>query len=314
MRILMLTNPYQTGPDVKQLQEDLNLYYPHPSFQNLFKQYLMKAGLYPKAFHPLNTDGQFGPATRAAVLAFQDDKKLKKIDGKAGDETFTALYPYAVARLNVTVIKVPGKGPTQVIVPPKLAPSHPTTSHVLPGLKHPLPAPVAPPPSPVPGTKTEKAHFQVKALGTYNHQFGKPDYLSLNADIMWLLLSPSPNLTMGPDLGVATPLTDGGTNSAYVWWALTWWPAMFKHGRFDLLGISAKAGVGVKESTKGVLQPSANGQLAITAKWDVWKSSGGGSVLSLYGQGFGTGGLTLQGSNVTVSGGMGAAGGLKLTF
>ncbi|WP_164743128.1 N-acetylmuramidase domain-containing protein, partial [Mesorhizobium sp. Z1-4] len=49
-----------------------------------------------RAGHAVNVDGDFGPATQRALMAFQKANKLT-VDGVAGPETFAALSAYKVA-------------------------------------------------------------------------------------------------------------------------------------------------------------------------------------------------------------------------
>jgi len=84
---------------------------------------------------PLNTDGVFGRRTKAAVERFQRDYKLKKIDGKVGDETRKALA------MRVLIIKGTVSRKANPVPPsPPLPPS----------------PPVPPPPRPAPTPVVQK--------------------------------------------------------------------------------------------------------------------------------------------------------------
>ena len=90
------------GDDVRQVQNDIDQYYDEPGFKSAFRAELMKANLMPAGMKKLDPDGKFGPLTQAAVRAFQTYRALT-IDGIAGPETLSALYPYAVYRIQANV-------------------------------------------------------------------------------------------------------------------------------------------------------------------------------------------------------------------
>jgi hypothetical protein len=69
VRILYLAEPYQTGPDVRRVQEKLN-----------YQSYI-----------DIAVDGIYGPNTRDAFLEFQRRENLKDQDGIVGPETRGAL-------------------------------------------------------------------------------------------------------------------------------------------------------------------------------------------------------------------------------
>jgi peptidoglycan hydrolase-like protein with peptidoglycan-binding domain len=115
------------GEEVRRLQGNLNV--------ALAKQKIILDG---QNILPLEPDGKFGRRTKAAVEAFQRDYKLKKVDGKVGNETRNALA-MRVLIISGTVSRNdnPSPGPS-------------------PGPSPPSPRPVVPPPvvpTPVPLSK-----------------------------------------------------------------------------------------------------------------------------------------------------------------
>jgi peptidoglycan hydrolase-like protein with peptidoglycan-binding domain len=90
---------------------------------------------------PLETQtGIFGKRTKAAVERFQRDFKLKKVDGKVGDETRGALAT-RVLLIEGTVVRNPNPTPTKPVPPP---PTPPPPRVIV----------VPPPPTPPPATKS----------------------------------------------------------------------------------------------------------------------------------------------------------------
>jgi hypothetical protein len=124
------------GEEVRRLQKNLNA--------ALGKRPVILDG---QNIMPLNPDGDFGRRTKAAVEAFQTDYKLRKIDGKVGDETRNALAT-RVLLIQGTISKnnsVPA--PPSVVTPVRLPP--------------PVPTPVVPP-TIVPPPPSKNWLFQVQ--------------------------------------------------------------------------------------------------------------------------------------------------------
>ena len=287
------------GEDVRQVQADVNRHFAEPSFREAFKQELIKEKLYHAPLQELKRDGKFGPLTRAAVIAFQRDKHLRGIDGVVGPETMSALYPFAVYHVQTLVVPSPSPAPSRQSVPPVSHPALPTRVQAFPGIRSPVPAPFVPPlslPS-VPGSlPPSSASYQLKAGVTRSFPLSGSPYNTLSLDWVGLIRTP-PRVTAGVDFGLGFPLADGKNSTATVSWAITWWPTLFSFGRFDLLGISAKTGVGMGGS--GAVNPEAAENLALQARWNVLES--GSSVLSLLVQGSRNYTLSLQGTSFSVS-------------
>ncbi len=314
MRLLELGTQ---GEDVRQVQKDLNLHFDEPSFQQALKNQLKKDNRYPAGMKPLNPDGKFGVLTRAAVIALQTDKALSKIDGIVGPETMAALYPYAVHAARISVTPGASKAPSNLIIPPVSAPAALTTISSFPGIHFPLPAPLLPPltlPGVPPATPAQSALAQLKAGVQHNIPLGTSSaaYDTLNLDFIAIIPTPS-RVTQGLDFGWALPISDGAKSTATVWWSVAWWPSFFKYKRFDLLGLSAKAGVGVTtKKGSSALDPDANANLAISARWNAVDV--GDATLSVFVQGADSSTLTLDGSSVKASTTLGGTIGVTWTL
>ena len=72
--------------------------------------------------------------------------------------------------------------------------------------------------------------------------------------------------TIGVDLGLGFPNTSGGKFTATAQWAVTVAPDLFKFGRFDLLSLSAKAGVGFTQQGSSSFF-TANSSLALSMSY-----------------------------------------------
>ena len=115
------------GEEVRRLQKNLNA--------ALCNRPVIVDG---KNIMPLDADGDFGRLTKAAVIAFQSDYKLRKIDGKVGDETRNALATRVlvitgtITRNNQVPPPPPSPRPVQPqptpspIVPPVIIPPSPS--------------------------------------------------------------------------------------------------------------------------------------------------------------------------------------------
>ena len=291
------------GPEVKAVQEALNLH--------------------PLGLKPLDPDGDFGSHTKAAVQAFQRRKHLDP-DGVVGPLTLAALFPYGAYRLTVVVQQTgPVAAPQSQSVVAASAPERPVTVGPFPGLEHPLPMPLVPPVSvqtlppsvlqqqvvPAPGpvgqaapaaSQTVSQTVQIKGGVQVSVPLNQspapktpsPTTTTLVIDWTGLVFTPA-KVDLGPlsgpgslglDLGMGVPISDGAKFTASASLAVTLAPSLLRWGRFDLLSLSAKAGVGVVgQKTSPTSYLSANNSLALQMSYDV--ISNGDSTLSLYLQG-----------------------------
>ena len=255
------------GSDVKSVQEALNL---HPLGQRR-----------------LVPDGRFGPKTKAAVIAFQKKKHLVP-DGIFGPVTMAALYPYGTYRLKLTVSAgvAAAPAPRKQKPEPALHPLHPVTTADLPGMPMQLPAPLLTSPTAQPASAQTSQIVQVKAgenISIPLKQFPTPSSPSKVSDtiaIDWIGMLYTPrHLSLGPlsgpatagiDLGLGIPVSDGAKFTANALWAVSLAPDMFKFGRYDLLSLSAKAGVGVVgQNSNPTSYFSAGGSLALGMSYDL---------------------------------------------
>jgi hypothetical protein len=85
-RYLHVTSPMMTGPEVARIQEKLTML----------------------GYAPGPIDGEYGPATSAAVTAYQRDSKLE-VDGVVGPETRRALRGKATPREKQPIRRKPGR-------------------------------------------------------------------------------------------------------------------------------------------------------------------------------------------------------------
>lgn len=269
----MLRYLYQglQGPDVAAIQEALELQ-PIPLPQ------------------PLKPRGIFGPKTHAAVIAFQKLKHLKP-DGIVGPLTLAALYPFGVARLILTVAKVavPVVAPTKALTLPNSHPLLPLTLSSFPGLLTPMASPLLFPTLLQSPAQTSQS-FQISGGGQVSIPLkqspvpSKPNPSARTIVIDWVGMIFTPkriNLgalsgpaTIGIDVGLGLPVSSGAKFTASASLAVTLAPELFKFGRFDLLALSAKAGVSVvgQNSTPSLFL-SASNSLALAMSYDLVPSS-----------------------------------------
>lgn len=231
------------GPDVAAVQEALELQsIPLPQ--------------------PLKPRGIFGPKTNAAVIAFQKLKHLKP-DGIVGNNTRAALFPVGIARVVLTVSKVdtPVTAPNQDQTLPNSHPAHPVTTITFPGLSTAMPSPLLSQTLVQPSSSQTLQTVQIKGGGQVSIPLkqspapSKPTPVTGTVVIDWVGMIFTPrrvNLgglsgpaTIGIDLGLGIPASSGAKFTASASLAVTLAPELFKFGRFDLLSLSAKAGVGV---------------------------------------------------------------------
>jgi hypothetical protein len=85
-RYLHVTSPMMTGPEVARIQEKLTML----------------------GYAPGPIDGEYGPATSAAVTAYQRDSKLE-VDGVVGPETRRALRGKTTPREKQPIRRKPGR-------------------------------------------------------------------------------------------------------------------------------------------------------------------------------------------------------------
>jgi peptidoglycan hydrolase-like protein with peptidoglycan-binding domain len=273
------------GDDVRQVQNDINQYYDEPAFKNAFRAELLKANLMPAGLKKLDPDGKFGPLTRAAVRAFQTYEGLTRIDGIAGPETLSALYPCAVYRIQANVSRAatqgagsqrvgdpPAKGSGQTI-PLQVERNNQLQLQKFVDFSSQLPAPALPPlPSLAPpNAKKRSAVFQLKGGFTHNVPLlgsSSTPYDTLNLDMVGVIMTTA-GIAHGLDFGWGLPLSDGASGSANLSWAMSYWPRLFRWKQFDLLGVSAKAGVGLGAKSGKPVQPSLSGSLGVSARWRI---------------------------------------------
>jgi hypothetical protein len=261
-----------TGEDVKAVQEALNL------DKAQLTPLLPRGFVLPKIREKDGTlkevllapDGVFGPHTKTVIIAFQKLKNLKP-DGILGRFTRAALYPFGAGHLQIKVSKItgPATSPNSGQVAPAGHPLKTLTTGHFPGPLRPLPLPMPflPPISLPPGSSQTSQTVQLKAGQQTSfplRQFpsGKSSAATntLALDFVGMIFTPRridlPLLggskgTLGIDLGLGLPITPGGKFTATATWAVTLAPELFKFGRFDLLSLSAKAGVGRTDPRRG---------------------------------------------------------------
>jgi Putative peptidoglycan binding domain len=282
MRVLKFGD---VGGDVRQVQNDINQYCNEPGFRSAFRAELVKANLPSAGVRGLDPDGKFGPLTQAAVRAFQVYKGLKNIDGIAGPETLSALYPYAVYRIQANVNRAAtqgagsqpvGDGPAKdsgQTIPLRVERNNQLHLQTFVDFSSQLPAPVLPPlPSPpAPNGKKRSAVFQLKGGFTHNVPLlgsSTSSFDTLNLDMVGVIMTTA-GIAHGLDFGWGLPLSDGASGSATLSWAMSYWPRLFRWKQFDLLGVSAKAGVGLGAKSGKPLQPSLSESLGVSARWRI---------------------------------------------
>jgi peptidoglycan hydrolase-like protein with peptidoglycan-binding domain len=273
------------GDDVRQVQNDINQHYDEPGFKSAFRAELLKANLTAASMKKLDPDGKFGPLTRAAVRAFQIYRGLTNIDGIAGPETLSALYPYAVYRIqaNVNRAATPDAGSQRVgdapakdsgqTIPLRVERNNQLRLQKFVDFSSQLPAPLLPPlPSPAsPNVKKQSAVFQLKGGFTHNVPLlgsSSTPFDTLNLDMVGVIMTTA-GIAHGLDFGWGLPLSDGASGSANLSWAMSYWPRLFRWKQFDLLGVSAKAGVGLGAKSGKPLQPSLSESLGVSARWRI---------------------------------------------
>ena len=197
------------GDDVQQVQIDIDQYYDEPGFKSAFRAELMKANLMPAGMKKLDPDGKFGTLTQAAVRAFQTYKGLT-IDGIAGPETLSALYPYAVYRIqaNVSRAGTQGAGSRQVgdapakdsgqTIPLQVERNNQLQLQKFVDFNSQLPAPVLTPlPSLAsPNVKKRSAVFQLKGGFTHNVPLlgsSSTPFDTLNLDMVGVIMTTAGN-------------------------------------------------------------------------------------------------------------------------
>lgn len=265
---------------------------------------------------PLKPRGFFGPKTHAAVVAFQKLQNLKP-DGIVGPLTRAALFPYSVARMILTVSKneAPVAAPKQGQVQPTLHPDGPITLKTFPGISTALPSPLVTPAASAPSTQTSQV-VQVKAgdqVSVPLKQFpssSKPSPVTNTLVVDWVGMIYTPKrlelgklsgpATVGIDLGMGIPASNGAKFTATASLALTLAPELFKYGRWDFLALSAKAGVGVVgQDSNPTSYLAASTSLALSMSYDLIPSSqkGDPALLKVFLQGGFSGTLDHRDSN-----------------
>jgi len=168
-----------TGPDVRAVQEGLNL--------RRFSQDT-----------PLVTDGVFGPKTQAAVQRFQQRNHLIA-DGAVGPRTRNALFPLAVVSVRALGmrLRMPTFGggvrqsnplgglgaPTLPVLTPMPGLFQPVS---YPRLIQPLQSPILPPPPPVPGLGLPFHHLELQPASSLS--LGRPVDVSFSLQLSAIVM------------------------------------------------------------------------------------------------------------------------------
>lgn len=275
----MLRNLYQglCGDDVRALQEALNLHH---------------LGL-----KPLRLDGIFGPKTKCAVEAFQKLKHLVP-DGIVGPLTRMALYPFGVYRVRMHVSNCPSSAPRSRQVSPSSHPLNPVTIGLVPGVNTPLPMPAPAPPTnpkaaPPPKTSSLKVGDQFSIPLKQFPEPSKPSSATHTLTIDWVgpiyaghvghryLEGPE---SLGLDFGLGLPISDGAKYTASASLAYSLAPDLFRYGRWDLLALSAKAGVGlVHQDSSPNWYGTLNASATLGISYDVIRGEEGKPALLKFG-------------------------------
>ncbi|HTS29854.1 MAG TPA: peptidoglycan-binding domain-containing protein [Bryobacteraceae bacterium] len=277
----MLRNLYEglCGPDVRALQEALNLH-------------IRVLGL-----KPLRLDGIFGPKTRCALQAFQKLKHLVP-DGIFGPKTRLALYPVGVYHSRLCVTSGPTSAPKSRQIAPASHPVLPVTIGAVPGAGTLVPMPAPPPPSnpktaPPPKIGSYKIgdQFSIPIKQLPEPKKPTPDTHTLTLD--WIGLIHAGRFhsryldgpySLGADLGVGLPISDGAKYTATGSLALTLAPDMFRFGRWDLLTLSAKAGLGVvHQDTDPKWYLTGNASVTAGLSYDIISGDSGRPALLKFG-------------------------------
>lgn len=293
MKILMLGS---VGDDVKQLQIDLNQYYTNPEFQAILKKILRQEKLIrtDADLKPLVPDSKFGPLTRAFVLSFQTWRKLKKLDGKYGDETATALHPFGLVEVTGQVKRVPASSPapppSKTIVVP-VQPANIVQPHKFHEVGRCLLSPgaalvlnQAAGPLPKPGSYV----LQLKLGDTLNLPIGKSVTDTLNLDFLVMYPIHWGGFAFGLDLGLGLPYSDGANFTSALTAVASWAPHWARFGDRVGLGLTAKLGaqMALQAPTGPVVPqlftPYGSAQLSMTVDLEKPAQIGAPSPSQLY--------------------------------
>ena len=228
-----------TGPDVKAIQEGLNIA-------------LIDVQLVP--------DGKFGNNTDAAVRLFQQRKRLV-VDGIVGPRTRSTLFPLVATTITMMGLRLPriGEPPRrQFALSPINNPG--LTPLQLPPLKSPIPSPT-PPAIPVPKLQFDQFQLQPGNQVSFSNLFKDPQSswaFTLQSVFKRGEDDGHQELALGMQVGAPIFIAEQGAPSVSVSWFanFTWVDPLGALGQFHLWSpfatVGGQADLGSGQSTLGV--------------------------------------------------------------